>query len=108
MKHVTTVQVELGPTDSVVAVKVTIEYHLENDGVGHYEYWGMAGYDAGNTFIEVDEYHYDKSVFTLEEQLEINPQIDEQLNSIVDNISLDLPADNAPDYEYEDRLIEQD
>jgi hypothetical protein len=108
MKHVTTVQVELGPTDSVVAVKVTIEYHLENDGVGHYEYWGMTGYDAGNTFIEVDEYHYDKSVFTLEEQLEINPQIDEQLNSIVDNISLDLPADNAPDYEYEDRLIEQD
>jgi hypothetical protein len=102
MKHVTTVQVELGPTDSVVAVKVTIEYHLENDGVGHYEYWGMTGYDAGNTFIEVDEYHYDKSVFTLEEQMEINAEIDSQLNFIVDNISLD-----APDYEYEDRLIEQ-
>jgi hypothetical protein len=102
MKHVTTVQVELGPTDSVVAVKVTIEYHLENDGVGHYEYWGMSGYDAGNVFIEVDEYHYDKSVFTLEEQMEINAEIDSQLNFIVDNISLD-----APDYEYEDRLIEQ-
>jgi len=107
MKHVTTVEVELGPTDSVVAVKVTIEYHLENDGVGHYEYWGMAGYDAGNVFIEVDEYHYDKSVFTSEEQLEINAQIDEQLNSIVDNISLDAFDADAPDYEYEDRLIEQ-
>lgn len=107
MKHVTTVQVELGPTDSVVAVKVTIEYHLENDGVGHYEYWGMTGYDAGNVFIEVDEYHYDKSVFTLEEQMEINAEIDSQLNFIVDNISLDAPDDNAPDYEYEDRLIEQ-
>lgn len=105
MKHITTVQVELGPTDSVVAVKVTIEYHLENDGVGHYEYWGMAGYDAGNVFIEVDEYHYDKSVFTLEEQMEINAEIDSQLNFIVDNISLDAP--DAPDYEYEDRLIEQ-
>jgi hypothetical protein len=107
MKHVTTVQVELGPTDSVVAVKVTIEYHLENDGVGHYEYWGMTGYDAGNVFIEVDEYHYDKSVFTLEEQMEINAEIDSQLNFIVDNISLDASDDNAPDYEYEDRLIEQ-
>jgi hypothetical protein len=107
MKHITTVQVELGPTDSVVAVKVTIEYHLENDGVGHYEYWGMSGYDAGNVFIEVDEYHYDKSVFTLEEQMEINAEIDSQLNFIVDNISLDAPDADAPDYEYEDRLIEQ-
>jgi hypothetical protein len=108
MKHVAAVEVELTSRQTVVSVAVTIEYHLENDGVGHYEYWGSSGYDAGNVFIEVDEYHYDKSVFTLEEQLEINPQIDEQLNSIVDNISLDLPADNVPDYEYEDRLIEQD
>jgi len=107
MKHVATVEVELTARQSVVSVAVTIEYHLENDGVGHYEYWGATGYDAGNTFIEVDEYHYDNSVFTLEEQLEINAQIDEQLNSIVDNISLDAPADDAPDYEYEDRLHEQ-
>ena len=105
MKHVATVEVELTDRQSVVSVAVTIEYHLENDGVGHYEYWGMAGYDAGNVFIEVDEYHYDKSVFTLEEQMEINAEIDSQLNFIVDNISLDAP--DAPDYEYEDRLIEQ-
>jgi hypothetical protein len=107
MKHVTTVEVELTDRQSVVSVAVTIEYHLENDGVGHYEYWGATGYDAGNTFIEVDEYHYDNSVFTSEEQLEINAQIDEQLNSIVDNISLDAPDADAPDYEYEDRLHEQ-
>jgi hypothetical protein len=39
--------------------------------------------------------------------MEINAEIDSQLNFIVDNISLDAPDADAPDYEYEDRLIEQ-
>lgn len=106
MKHVATVEVELTSRQTVVSVEVTIEYHLENDGVGHYEYWGSSGYDAGNTFIEVDEYNYNNSAFTPEEQKQINAEIDEQLNSIVDNISLDASDAYVPDYEYEDRLIE--
>jgi hypothetical protein len=101
MKHVVTIQVDLATRPNIVPIEVTIEYHLENDGVGHYEYWGSTGYDEGNTFIEVDEYHYDNSSFTPEEQEQINAEIDSQLDAIVDTISIDSAVDDHYEPEYD-------
>ena len=32
-----------------------VEYHMENDGIGPYEYWGAKYFDAGEDYIVIDE-----------------------------------------------------
>jgi len=31
-----------------------VDYSVENDGIGSYEYWGARGYDAGTNYIVVE------------------------------------------------------
>lgn len=30
------------------------DYHMENNGIGSYEYWGQTGYDKGTDYAEID------------------------------------------------------
>jgi hypothetical protein len=32
-----------------------IFYHIENDGIGAYEFWGAHCYDRGEDFIQIDD-----------------------------------------------------
>ena len=36
-------------------IEVMVEHHWESDGIGSYEFWGQRGYDAGITYVEIDE-----------------------------------------------------
>ena len=38
-----------------------VEYHIENDGIGHYEFWGAVSFDAGIDYVEIDDI---KPIFT--------------------------------------------
>ena len=32
------------------SIGVTVEYELDNDGIGAYEYWGAKGFDSGHDY----------------------------------------------------------
>lgn len=56
-KHVFPTQddeITLTVDDKDVVVRIS-HFSVENDGIGHYEYCGAIGYDAGHTFAIVDE-----------------------------------------------------
>lgn len=38
-----------------VRIDVEFEYHIKNDGIGWYEFWGSKEYDAGTNYPEIDE-----------------------------------------------------
>lgn len=35
-------------------IEIEYEYEIENSGIGHYEYWGAPGYDAGHDYVSVE------------------------------------------------------
>lgn len=35
-------------------IKVKADYHIENDGIGSYEYWGAKCFDFGEDYPEID------------------------------------------------------
>jgi len=37
-----------------VRIDIEFDYHIENDGIGAYEYWGAKCYDAGTDYMEFD------------------------------------------------------
>lgn len=36
--------------------EMDVDSTVENDGIGHYEYWGAPGFDAGTDYIEIEDY----------------------------------------------------
>ena len=63
-------------------VEVIVHYHIENDGIGWYEYWGAKCYDAGQDYPEIDDI---VPVFHLESESEkanINNYIDANFESL--------------------------
>jgi hypothetical protein len=36
-------------------IEVLVTYHWDNDGIGHYEFWGSKCYDAGSAYVEIDD-----------------------------------------------------
>jgi hypothetical protein len=41
---------EIGGND----INVRVEYYIDNDGIGSYEYWGQKCFDAGSDYVEVE------------------------------------------------------
>jgi hypothetical protein len=71
-----------------------VEYHVENDGIGSYEFWGAKCFDAGQDFIEIDDI---KPIFTDEHSLSdkdwITKELEFNFEKYADEASLyiDLP-----------------
>ena len=36
-------------------IEVRVDFSVQNDGIGSYEYWGFCGYDAGTDYLEVED-----------------------------------------------------
>lgn len=50
-----TVEVETSPDNyEEIDISVEVSYRWDNDGIGHYEFWGFPGYDKGIDFVEVE------------------------------------------------------
>ena len=45
-------------------IEVDITYHIGNDGIGKYEYWGAICYDHGPDYVEIDDI---QPIFTTED-----------------------------------------
>jgi hypothetical protein len=103
-------EIQIVSRPDISSIEVTLSYFWENDGIGAYEYWGSTGFDHGTDYVVIDEYSYDKTNMTPEEIGLIETMIEKSLDVWCEDIAQSYEPDHdyAPDYEYEDRLIEQD
>ena len=68
--------------ERTLSVSLSINIEIENDGIGHYEFWGAPGYDHGNDYPVVGEISWDQDRFTAEENAAIAKYIDDQFEEI--------------------------
>jgi hypothetical protein len=65
---------------------VTADLIEENDGIGHYEYWGSEGYDRGTDYWSVVKVRWDKSLYTDQENAKIDRWIEDNFCEIEQEI----------------------
>lgn len=76
-----TLEVELPDGDSYkyVEVDVEVDYSVQNNGIGEYEYWGCKGFDRGVDYAEIESVDWDKTGFSEEEIKLIESAIDKEI-----------------------------
>jgi hypothetical protein len=77
--------IELPNIGEVVFFADLSEFSIENDGIGSYEYWGHKCYDRGTDYLQLEEIHWDKSLYS-----------EEQNNLIWDWVCEEAGGDNCP------------
>ena len=82
MKTLNTI-LEVPFNDDILSVKLQIEYHIVDFGIGHYEYWGIKGYDS-RPGVEINQVIYDQSFFTAEQNAAIEEKIDNTLDDLAE------------------------
>lgn len=83
-------------------VEVEVNYHMENDGIGAYEYWGARCFDAGHDYPEIDDI---KPVFTdKKEQFErfipVMKYIEKHFEELAEKLTEEIEKKVEPDYEH--------
>jgi len=58
-------------------VEVKVEYSIESDSIGQYEYWGHICYDNQPDYVQVNDIVYEGELFSKEIGQYINDNYDE-------------------------------
>jgi hypothetical protein len=69
-------------------IDFVIDYYIDNDGIGGYEYGGRKGYDGGSDYPVVEGIEWDKSLYSDQQNAEIKKQTD--LESFIINIEKNI------------------
>lgn len=77
--HTTTVMHTFELEGLYLEVPLKVEYHIENDGIGSYEYWGSPQYDAGQDYCVVDNITWNPNAYPSD----INAELKEYLEDPV-------------------------
>lgn len=86
-------------------VEVKAYYTIARNGIGDYEFWGQKCYDRGAKFVQIESQEWDKSLYTQEENKEIESKItEEQLEKWTEEIMDSL----EPDFERTEDVDEED
>ena len=64
-----------------------VTYHIENNGIGSYEFWGQCGFDEGSDYAEFDKIEPLWGDETAEEIREIIKYIDENWDTVCEEIN---------------------
>lgn len=101
---------ELEDEDKTYEVELNIEYIIDNDGIGWYEYWGSKFYDRGQNSPVVEDYSI-VSVFeviggksqtdNLKDNKSLEKLIDFHYTHSIDKITESIEL-NDPNEDYED------
>lgn len=96
-------EVILEHDEGFVDVVLTVEYSLENDGIGAYEFWGSQEFDHGRTYAVIENMTWDRNKHTPEENTAIEKYLEneENYNVLRDELSERLDKD-LEDFEPED------
>jgi len=75
---------EIEINDELIEVEFEGEIAIENDGIGHYEYWGQKCYDKGHDYPVLYSCTWERSLFTDEQNDEIEKYLDKNIKQIED------------------------
>jgi hypothetical protein len=71
-------------------LEVDAELQQENDGIGHYEYCGSAGYDQGTDYWSVVRVTWNRDLYTEQENATIDRWIETSWSDIEQEIVDDM------------------
>ena len=74
-------------------IECEIIYHIENDGIGPYEFWGAPGFDRGEDFVQIDDI-IPIFVDDNEQQAEILQWIDENFWRLEEELAKKIDISN--------------
>jgi len=90
-----TINVSL-PEELGEEIECNVQYHIENDGIGSYEFWGFKGYDAGQDYPEIDsiypcfeDQYFEETALILEYIDKYYSAFEEEILLALDNIKYD-------------------
>jgi hypothetical protein len=69
-------------------IEFNVDFYIDNNGIGNYEYGGCKGYDSGSDYPVVEGIEWDKSLYSDEQNAEIKKQTD--LESFIINIEKNI------------------
>lgn len=81
-----------------IEVSVIGTFHIENDSIGQYEYWGEVCYDNQPDYLEFDEIEPIITKDNEQYKTIINKYIDDNFEEISIQIEENYISDNQPDY----------
>lgn len=84
----TTIMQTLNVLGEELEIEFDVDYCMENDGIGDYEYWGAKGHDSGSDYPVVEEVKWDESLFDTWQNAEIKKQT--QKESFIINIEKNI------------------
>lgn len=70
----TTITQTLNILGEELEIDFLVFFHVENDGIGSYEYGGSSGYDGGYDYPMVDGVEWDDSLYETWQNAEIKKQ----------------------------------
>jgi len=73
-------QVVLECDEGYVGVVFKVEYSLENDGIGTYEFWGSQGFDHGRTYSVIENLTWDRDKHSPQENTSIEKYLEDMSN----------------------------
>lgn len=85
-----------------IDIVVSINYEIENDGIGSYEFWGQKCCDKGTDYIVIDSWDWDKKGFSPGEIEVVEANIKAELPRWEEKIGEELSNDDDDDRWYED------
>jgi hypothetical protein len=71
-------------------IEAKVEFSIQNDGIGPYEYWGQKCYDAGQDYIEVENIIPIFTDQTEERKIVINKYIADNFKSLSNDAAMDM------------------
>ena len=61
--------------DYYIKVNLEIDYYVENDGIGEYEFWGSVERDKGYNYPKIEDIIWDRSKYNDEENQAIENEV---------------------------------
>lgn len=68
-------------------VEVTIYYHIANDGIGSYEFWGAKCFDLGHDYPEIDDI---QPIFTEDDDEDARKRIKDYIDTNFDTLAIEI------------------
>jgi hypothetical protein len=93
---------EIEINGELIEVEFSADCHVENNGIGAYNYWGVKCFDAGTNSVELDDdIEWDKEKYTDEQNQLIANQPKEFWDRLEDAFCVQYSEREPPDYDGE-------
>jgi len=80
-------EVELDSRPEPIEISITVEYSVQNDGIGPYEFWGQRCVDKGRAYIVIEDHSWNQAGFSEDDVYEVERQITKRQSQWEESLS---------------------